>query len=139
MRTQIGYLVASLNRQLEQELEDKLRSENLPVEHLRVLEVLSSLSPSSGGLPMTELANRVLVNGPTLTKIIDKMINESYVHRTTDLKDRRRVLIMLSPGGRALRKRIHAHVQDQERRLQTALPTNDLNALRSLLSTLTQK
>ena len=53
---QLAYIVASVNRQLEDELQERLRPEGVPIDQLRVLEALDR----GGALPMGELAEHAL-------------------------------------------------------------------------------
>jgi DNA-binding MarR family transcriptional regulator len=126
---QLAYIVASVNRQLEEELYERLRPTGVPIEQLRVLEALSR----SGSLPMGELATRALVDPPTLTKIIDRMASESLVIRAPDPNDRRRVLVLLSPAGKALSRRLRKVSRELEQRLSAHLSRSKADALRSLL------
>jgi DNA-binding MarR family transcriptional regulator len=123
-----------VNRQLEDELQERLRPEGVPVEHLRVLEVLDH----GGAVPMGELAARALVEPPTLTKIIDRMVSDALVFRSPDPNDRRRVLILLAPAGKALYKRLRHLSREQEERLMRQLPRDKAEELRNLLRELIQ-
>ena len=126
---QLAYIVASVNRQLEDELQERLRPAGVPIEHLRVLEALDR----GGALPMGALAEQALVEPPTLTKIIDRMVSESLVFRSPDPNDRRRVLILLAPAGKVLCKRLRRVSREQEERLVRQLPHDKANELRALL------
>ena len=134
LKDQLAYIVASVNRQLEEDLQERLRPEGVPVEHLRVLEVLDR----GGAVPMGELAAQALVEPPTLTKIIDRMVSESLVFRSPDPNDRRRVLIHLARAGKALCKRLRRVSHEQEERLVRQLPRDKANELRALLRDLIQ-
>ena len=126
---QLAYIVASVNRQLEEELQERLRPARVPIEQLRVLEALDR----GGALPMGELASHALVEPPTLTKIIDRMVSESLVFRSPDPNDRRRVLILLAPAGKALYKRLRKVSSEQELRLSRQLQQGRADELRNLL------
>ncbi|MCF1464819.1 winged helix-turn-helix transcriptional regulator [Agrobacterium vitis] len=67
------------------------------MEQYRVLQTLKV----ANGIAMGDLAARVFVDSPTLTKIIDKMVASADVYRGPDPRDRRRVLIFLSDKGAA--------------------------------------
>lgn len=52
---------------------------------------------------MKVVADHVMMRGPTLSKLVDRMVAANLVHRRSDDEDRRRVLVMAStPGKRAL-------------------------------------
>jgi MarR family transcriptional regulator, organic hydroperoxide resistance regulator len=126
---QLAYIVASVNRQLEEELQERLRPEGVPIDQLRVLEALDR----GVALPMGELAEHALVEAPTLTKIVDRMVSESLVFRSPDPHDRRRVLISLASAGKLLCTRLRRVSQEQEERLVRQLPRDKANELRNLL------
>ncbi|CAH2406153.1 MarR family winged helix-turn-helix transcriptional regulator [Mesorhizobium escarrei] len=125
----LAYVVASVNRQLEEELQESLRPSGVPIEQLRVLEVLAR----AGSLPMGELAVKALVEPTTLTKMIDRMVSDGLVFRAPDPADRRRVLILLAPAGEALQKRLHNVSVAQEERLAKQLQNGKAEELRNLL------
>jgi DNA-binding MarR family transcriptional regulator len=129
MSEQLAYIIASVNRQLEEELAERLRPAGVPIEQLRILEALDQAGP----LAMGELAEKALVEPPTLTKIIDRMVSEQLVLRSPDASDRRRVLILLAPAGKALYKRLRKVSSAQEQRLAKHLQEGKAEELRALL------
>ena len=76
----------------------------MPVEQWRILKVLSD----GNGHSMGELADAVLLNHPTLTKMIDRMVSDALVYRVQDPEDRRKVLMFFSDRGKALCKRLNS-------------------------------
>lgn len=134
MKDQLAYMIASINRQLEAELEERLRPGGVPIEQYRILEVLDANEPAAMG----EIAQQSLIEAPTLTKIIDKMVAEGLVYRAPDPNDRRRVLILTAPGGKALFKRLRGVSTAQEQRIVELLEGDKAAALRSLLKELIQ-
>lgn len=125
----LAYIIASVNRQLEEELHERLRPAGIPIEQFRVLEALEE----SGTCSMGELAERALVEPPTLTKIIDRMISETLVQRAPDPHDRRKVLILTAPAGKALYRRLRRVSSSQEERLAKQLHGDKAEQLRALL------
>jgi MarR family transcriptional regulator, organic hydroperoxide resistance regulator len=134
MKDQLAYMIASINRQLEAELEERLRPGGVPIEQYRILEVLDASEPAAMG----EIAQQSLIDAPTLTKIIDKMVAEALVYRAPDPNDRRRVLILTAPGGKALFKRLRGVSTAQEQRIVDLLEGDKAAALRNLLKELIQ-
>jgi DNA-binding MarR family transcriptional regulator len=129
MRDHLAYIIASVNKQLEDELQDRLRPAGLAVEQLRILEALHG----GDGRSMGELAALALIEPTTLTKIIDRMASGGLVFRAPDAQDRRRVLIMIAPGGRALFRRLNRITVSQEARIARQIPNDKLDELRTLL------
>ena len=134
MKDQLAYMIASVNRQLENELEERLRPGGVPIEQYRILEVLDASEPAAMG----EIAQQSLIEAPTLTKIVDKMVAEGLVYRAPDPNDRRRVLILTAPGGKALFKRLRGVSTAQEQRIVDLLEGDKAAALRDLLKELIQ-
>jgi hypothetical protein len=72
-----AYLLAQANREINRQFEERLGKEGVPVEQWRILKVLSD----ANGRSMGEFADAVLLNHPTLTKMIDRMVSDALVHR----------------------------------------------------------
>ena len=134
MKNQLSYLVASLHKQLEADLAERLRPGGVPVEHFRVLETLDAKEPRAMG----EIAAAALIETPTLTKVIDRMATEGLVYRAPDPQDRRRVLVLATPEGKTLFKRLRGATQAQERRLADRLESSKAAELKNLLRELLQ-
>ncbi len=106
----LAYLLAQANREINRQLESRLSTEGVPVEQWRILKVLSD----GEGHSMGDLADAVLLNHPTLTKMIDRMVSDSLVYRRQDAHDRRKVLMFISDHGKALCKRLNSLAASQE-------------------------
>lgn len=129
------YLLAQANREVSRQLDERLRQEGVPVEQWRILTILSS----GKGLSMGELAEAVLLNHPTLTKMIDRMVSEALVYRAQDPKDRRKVLMYLSDRGKALAKRLKPLAQSHEARIIQNYGDKSTNELKRLLGSLIER
>jgi DNA-binding MarR family transcriptional regulator len=108
----IAYLLAQANRQIHQQLDEKFRYEGVPVEQWRILKLLVE----KNGRSMSGLTEAALLNHPTLTKMIDRMVSDALVYRRPDPKDGRKVLIFVAERGRALNDRLNrlANVRQAE-------------------------
>lgn len=60
----------------------------------------------SGPLSSGALAREVGVSQATVTRLVDRLETRGLVERVRDPDDRRRVMISVTPGGRALLKRV---------------------------------
>ena len=129
MEDQLAYLIASVNRQLEEELQDSLRPEGVPLEQFRILSALTSLD----GRSMGQLASIVLVDAASLTKIVDRMVAEGLVYRAVAPEDRRRMLIFLATKGKALHSRLNGVLGDQQRSLVDRLDLSKAEELTRIL------
>src|SRR4029077_18160534 len=106
----LAYLLAQANREINRQLEERLGKEGVAVEQWRILKVLSD----GNGRSMGELADAVLLNHPTLTKMIDRMVSDAMVYRVQDPDDGRKVLMVSSDRGSILCKRLNSLAMSQE-------------------------
>ncbi len=125
-------LIRGVNRRLEQVLEAELKPKGVSLHQYRVLEALTERN----GLPMGDLATRLFVDGPTLTKIIDKMVESAEVYRGPDPHDRRKVLIFLSRRGAAHFEDAGPLITSIQQEILDRLGKSDAAALTNLLSEL---
>lgn len=116
----VAILIASLNRQLQKEMEQRLHPLKIPMEQIRVIEVLAAPS-NAGGVEMTALARLAVIDPSTLTKVIDRMISEGLVYRAADPNDRRRVRVLLTQEGAAMFEQMRPYRDRQEAELQSIL------------------
>jgi DNA-binding MarR family transcriptional regulator len=128
----LAYLLAQANREINRQLELRLSKEGVPVEQWRILEVLSDGS----GHSMGELADAVLLNHPTLTKMIDRMVSDTLVYRVQDPNDRRKVLMFISDRGNALSKKLNSFAVDQEEHILESYGDKSTSELKRLLESL---
>ena len=106
----LAFLLAQANREINRQLDTRLRKEGVPVEQWRILKVLSD----GKGHSMGDLAEAVLLNHPTLTKMIDRMVSDALVYRVQDTEDRRKVVMFSSDRGKALTQRLNSLALSQE-------------------------
>jgi MarR family transcriptional regulator, organic hydroperoxide resistance regulator len=128
----LAYLLAQASREINRQLEARLRQEGVPVEQWRILKVLSD----GNGHSMGDLAEVVLLNHPTLTKMIDRMVSDAMVYRAQDLDDRRKVLMYISDRGRELTRRLNSLAQSQETHIVANYGNRATADLKRLLETL---
>lgn len=62
-------------------------------------DALVHLEGADDGLPMTELADRILLSKSGLTRVIDRMEDAGLVRRKRPAEDRRVVKVLITPGG----------------------------------------
>jgi MarR family transcriptional regulator, organic hydroperoxide resistance regulator len=128
----LAYLLAQANREINRQLESRLAKEGVPVEQWRILKVLFD----GNGRSMGELAEAVLLNHPTLTKIVDRMVSDALVYRVQDPKDRRKVLMFCSERGKILCQRLNSLAMSQEAHIVENYGNKSTNELKRLLESL---
>src|SRR5689334_9289388 len=128
----IAYLLAQASRQVHQQLDAGFRHEGVPVEQWRILKLLAE----QNGRPMSELTQAALLNHPTLTKMIDRMVSDALVYRRPDPKDGRKVLIFISERGRAMNDRLNRLANLQQAEIVEGYGDRETEELKRLLSAL---
>src|SRR3954452_24984495 len=121
----------SVTRQLARAMDD----EGCTVEDSRILLLLAD----GRGHTMTEVAEFALLPAPSVTRLIDRMVTDGLVHRTADPTDRRRVLVRLTPRGRALERRLDEIVQREQLALLADAEPADTERLLGLLGGLADR
>lgn len=99
-------------RAVTRHVEPMLRAEALTLDQWLVIDALAL---GSGGLTMADLAARTMVTGPTLTRVVDRLVTTAAAYREVDAADRRRVRVYLGPRGKATHRRVTAKLDDLER------------------------
>lgn len=125
----LSFLLASANRRMRIGLTQSIGDEEFTEEHWRILQVLSD----EQGRSMGELAERVLMNGPALTKNIDRLVSRGVVQRAADLNDNRKVLVFISDLGLETVARLKQRVDAHHDSLEMALGPRKTNQLKRLL------
>lgn len=100
-------LLGRVERQVSRRVEVVLAGDGLTIDQWRVLDLLAGTE----GHTMSGIAAAVGVPGPTLTKLVDRLVDTATVYRLADVRDRRRVLVFLSEQGAAVHQRLAPLVQ----------------------------
>src|SRR6476469_9544568 len=78
----------------------------------RWYDVLVHLEESPEGLPMNELADRILYSKSGFTRVVDRMEESGLVRRARLENDRRTILVVLTGDGTATLARARRHHRD---------------------------
>jgi len=109
MQNDLSYALASAHRKVTASLNACVKKHGVQVEAWRVIEVLES----GQRLTMRELAEAVLMNPPTLTKLIDRMVSKGLVHRQISRQDSRQIYVLPTELGRKKMMQVRQDVEDQ--------------------------
>lgn len=129
--TALVQVLSRAERSVTRRLTEIVEAHGSTVEQWRILTLLSD----GQGHPMGELAEFAFVPSPTLTRIVDRMVNDNLVYRRIDADDRRRVLIVASTRGRKLYLKLQRALRGQLIPVLTADAT-EVSRLTDLLDTL---
>jgi len=96
----------------------------------RWYDVLVHLEESPQGLPMNELAERILYSKSGFTRVVDRMEEAGLVRRARPENDRRTILIVLTDNGTEMLERARRHHRDGiQRHFSQHLTNADIKAL----------
>jgi DNA-binding MarR family transcriptional regulator len=96
----------------------------------RWYDVLVHLEESPQGLPMNELAERILYSKSGFTRVVDRMEEAGLVRRARPENDRRTILIVLTDSGTEMLERARRHHRDGiQRHFSQHLTNTDIKAL----------
>lgn len=129
------YLLARASHVLSTEFHSMLRRAGVQVPVWRVLATLSG----GTGETVTGLAEACLLQQPTMTKLLDRMVRDGLVRRTPDARDRRVVRIQTTPRGDALVKNLLISAKAHEMELMSRFPDFDEQRLKRLLQSVVAK
>ena len=97
---------------------------------LRWYDVLVHLEESPEGVPMSELAGRILHSKSGFTRLVDRMEDAGLVRRVRPEHDRRSILVVLTDQGTETMQRARRYHRDGiERHFSRHLTDNEIKAL----------
>ena len=82
---------------------------------------------------MQQLADKMHVSMPTMSGIIDRLVQAQYVARFENPEDRRQVLIELRKEGRALIAKFQEAVSSRWQDVLTALNAEEIKTMAAIL------
>jgi MarR family transcriptional regulator, organic hydroperoxide resistance regulator len=129
------YLLARVSHVLSSEFHHQLRRRGIAVP---VWRVLSSLTGSKGET-VTGLAEVCLLQQPTMTKLLDRMVRDELVARSQDARDRRVVRVALTPKGEALAAELTRAAEQHEASVLARFPDIENSGLRDVLRTILER
>lgn len=123
------YLLARASHVVSGEFHEQLRRRAVSVPVWRVLASLIG----SGGETVTGLAEVCLLQQPTMTKLLDRMVRDGLVRRAQDSRDRRVVRVLLTARGEALAAELARAARAHEADLLARFPEIESMGLKDLL------
>ncbi len=100
-------LLTRAERLAARRLQPVLDEHGCSLDAWRVLALLSD----GAGHHMTAIAEAVFLPPPTLTRLVDHLVDQNLVHRRVDPHDRRRILVHLTPRGQEYWRRLDREVR----------------------------
>ncbi len=117
----LASLMARTGRKVNNRLTIELRTIGLSLDAWLVLNMLVS----EGGKSMGEIAEALVLNLPTATKLIDRMVNDNLVYRKPHHDDRRIIEIFPSDAGMVRHEVAKKLVAKEQKALKKLIPDLD--------------
>ncbi len=95
--------------------------------------VLRILRGAPEGLPCGEIASRMITRDPDVTRLLDRLEKRGLVSRCRETRDRRTVMVRITPDGLKLLSRLDEPVQTAHRKQLGHLGRERLRTLTELL------
>lgn len=128
----LALLLERASRAVSERLARSIGLEGITSDHWRVLRHLAD----EAGHPMGAIAERLEMNPPTLTKLVDRMVGKSLVQRAADPEDSRRVLVYATDAGLDLLRQLQSRMDQHHAALGTLLGERNARQLERLLTML---
>ena len=125
----LAYLLARASHDISAEFHEHVLASGLSVMQWRVLASLSDSPPLSIGA----LADIVLAQQPTATKLVTRMVQDGLIKRLPHPQDKRSVLVTLTALGRRKATPLLHKARAHEAQVLARLPGTDTAALKDML------
>ncbi len=103
------------------------------------MEALAAIMNSPALSAQVDIAKRLRIEGPTMTRMIDTLEADGLVERVPDPGDRRTKQLRLTPEGERVLEEIFAIVDDLRDRLIDGVPAGQIDELNEFLGVLTAR
>jgi DNA-binding MarR family transcriptional regulator len=127
----IGFVAERTVRALRRALKNAFREKGFDITPYQFI-VLYRLWEEEG-LSQVDLAQRTVIDMPTLTRMLDVLERRELLHRTRDSEDRRRSRLYLTAAGRALQKQLPRVAEEHLARATVGISEADLEGVRDTL------
>lgn len=134
LKSDVGYLIKSINDKLTVKADAELKQFNLTMSQCRVFLYLSS---RSGQGTQKEIEMFLGVSHPTIVGLVSRMEQNGYV-TCWPCEDGRNKYVKLTPQAEAIDKDMRENMQANEQMLLSPLSPEDRERLRDLLLTVAE-
>lgn len=116
---------------LSRRLSQTLKKEELSATQYNVLRILRG---TPAGLSCGEIGNRMITRDPDITRLLDRLEKRGLISRFRETKDRRTVMVRMTPAGLDLLGKLDEPVQAVHREQLGHLGEKRLKELSELLT-----
>jgi DNA-binding MarR family transcriptional regulator len=128
----LPYLLAHASNVISRQIDEIAAAENMSRNECKVLLTLVD----NAGVSLNELADIMIIKQPTLSRIVEAMVEAGWLERKVVATDRRAVTIRLSNAGCKKAGPLLVHAGKMDALIQQKIGTKQSNQLKKLLSQL---
>lgn len=125
----LGYLLGQANHALFKDFEAEVKAAGISSLAWRVLATLSDQSP----MPVGQLAQEVLSQQPTVTKLLQRLCADGWVRLSDDPADQRRTLVAITSEGLRVIAPLLSRAMEHEQRVLAGLGQTQVRQLKEQL------
>lgn len=124
----IGLVLAG--RRWRSLLDERLRPTNQSSARMETMAAILNSPPLS---PQVDIAKRLRIEGPTLTRMIDALEQDGLVERVPDPADRRTKQLRVTQGGEAVLEELFAIADEMRERLLDGFSEDEIEQMNRVL------
>ena len=122
-------VLSSAQRAMARDLGDRLAEEDASVDQWRTLRAIGA----AAGISMGMLSGHLQMPAPSLTRLVDSLVDRALVYRRQSSQDKRRIGVHLSQDGKERLQRLEAIAKEQQRSVERTVDRDEfLAAIRIL-------
>lgn len=126
----VGYWITLTSHFYQQALQTELAPYGITFRQFQILGWLVY----EGELAQNELAERMMVEPPTLVRILDRMERDEWIRRECDSLDRRRKLIVIQPRAKPVWTKMVRCLKRLRERATRGMTSQEIRTLKVLLA-----
>ncbi len=130
--TFLPYLLAHASALVSRQVDEIAAAEKISRNECKILLTLIN----HGGVSLNELAEIMIIKQPTLSRIVEAMVEAGWLERQVVAKDRRAVKISLTAVGRDKARLLVAHAKAMDATITHNLGDKETLVLKNLLNQL---
>ncbi len=93
------------------------------------LNILNIVGEAGGTISQAAMSEQVLIGKSSLSIVVDRMVQRGYIRRHVFPKDRRRVVLRLTPAGQRLWEKVHPLYKEEVDHAFGVIPVSRRKAL----------
>lgn len=126
----IGYWITITSNEYQQAVKEELAPYGITFRQMQVLCWLVLKGP----LPQVELSELMMIEPPTLVRILDRMERDGWVRRETDPNDRRCKVIVVQPKAKPVWTKMVTCLREVRKKATKGMSAEEIRTLRKLLT-----